>query len=333
MFQLSIFKKIMLLLLAFSLLLAGSMILYFQYNVSFIKTDVYTQEMKILQKNILEKEHIKLNSARDIVLSMCANMTILDNMYNEKREPLFEQLSLFKSVLKKNTAYKNPLLQLVDSTGLSYIKSWNFKSYGANLLVRSSVQKVIEEKKLIYGSEMTRGGLMLVATCPLIGEKEEDETIDDAYLGSVDFILKYDSLVYKRENPEDNRDLLVLVKKNLLPQTSIVKNPEFIGDYYIDLKKKNINTQFLKAVQKINVEELIRRGYITDKNYFYTYAYINDINEKQVGMYLIGKDINAVNFTIDKTADIVKSQIYIIAIILIIMIFISGILFRIRQIL
>ena len=129
MFKLSIFKKIMILFLAFALFLIAFMVLYFNYKVSSIETDIYINEMKTLQTNILEKEHIKMNSARNIVLSMCANKTILDNMYNEKREPLFEQLSLFQSILKKNTAYKNTLLQLVDSGGLSYVKSWDFKSY------------------------------------------------------------------------------------------------------------------------------------------------------------------------------------------------------------
>jgi hypothetical protein len=290
---------------------------------------MYTKEMKILQKNILEREQIKLNSARNIVLGLCTNKSILDNMYKEEREPLFEQLSLFQSTLKKNTDLKSTLLQLVDSTGLSYVKSWNFKSYGANLKVRSSVLKMLEDKSLIIGSEMTRGGLMMVATCPLVGEMEKDETIDDAYLGSVDFILKYNSLVYKLDNPKDNRDVLVLVKKNLLPKTSIIKQPELISDYYVDLEWENIDKKFLDAAQNIDIKELLKKGYLTDEHYFFTYTYINDINKKQVGMYLIGKDINAVNFTIDTIADMLKSQIYIIAIILSIIVFLFGFLFRV----
>ena len=329
MFKLSIFKKIMILFLAFALFLIAFMVLYFNYKVSSIETDIYINEMKTLQTNILEKEHIKMNSARNIVLSMCANKTILDNMYNEKREPLFEQLSLFQSILKKNTAYKNTLLQLVDSGGLSYVKSWDFKSYGANLQVRSSVKNMIQNKKLIIGSEITRGGLMVVATCPLIGEIDEDETIADAYLGSVDFILKYNSLVYKRDNPQEKRDVLVLVKKDLLPKTSIVKDPEIIADYYVDLKKKNIDQKFLKAAQKLDIENLLKQGYLYDENYFYTYTYIYDINKKQVGMYLLGNDIDVVNFTVNTTANIIKSQIYIITTILIIMILIFAVLFRI----
>ena len=326
--QLTIFQKIMILFVTFAFLLIGSLLFYFNYKIAFIKTDIYTKEMKTLQSDILEKERVKLNSARIVVLSMCANETILDKMYNEEREPLFHQLSLFQKTLKKNSSYKNTLLQLVDSTGLSYVKSWNFKSYGANLLVRNSVQKMLKEKKIISGSEITRGGLMMVSTCPLIGEIDEDETIDDAYLGSVDFILKYNSFVYKRDNPKDNRDVLVLVKKNFITKTLINKDPPLVGDYYVDLKKKNINQKFLKSTQKIDTNNLLKQGYLLDENYFYTYAKIFDINKKYVGMYLVGKDIKAVNFAVNATADIIKSQIYIVVAMLSIMIIVFGVLFR-----
>ena len=288
-----------------------------------IRETVYTNEKSQLQKDITSSLSVKTEAIKNIVIAISQNGNVINKMYDEKREAIYKEISRLYHALELSKSFKKPLIQVVDSMGTSYVKSWDKKAYGAIVTDRKSVRDVQDKQKAYIGNEVTRGGLMMVATAPLL-LKAEDE--DDEFLGSIDFILRFNNLVFKKQNPKDHRDLLVLVKKENLKKAIYIKEPEVIDDYYVDLQKDTINQSFLAGAKKIDIKELLKSGHLTDKNYFYTYETIKNNEGKTLGIFLLGKVIEDVDASITKTSQafmtLIGIVVFAILIILIIVILI-----------
>jgi len=305
-------KALIPLIIVFILLFVTLSVVTFS-ELSTISKDIYKQEKNQLQKDITQSLNTKTELLKNIVISISQNGAVLENMYNEEREAIFDEVSKLYNALELSNSFKKPLIQVVDATGASYVKSWNKKAYGAVVKGRNSVKVVQENKKVFVGNEITRGGLMIVATAPLIfeeeaGEDDEEEesfagVSQDGYLGSIDFILRFNNIVFKKNDPTDNRDLLVLVHKEKLKTALLIKNPKMVGDYYVDLSDDTIDTSFLQASQKIDLDTLFKNGFYTDNKYFYTYKDVLNVKGKKEGVLLLGKPIVEVNQTIDNTSN------------------------------
>jgi len=325
--NLSILSKLLLVLLPIIIIIfvVLSYVMYKQVNS--IEKTVYTQEELTLKNDIRKDLNTKLESLKNIVISIANNGTVIDNMYNEKREAIFDEIFKLRQAIVKNKSFNNPLIQIVDLLGTSYVKSWDKKTYGANVSMRKSVEIVQDTVKTFVGSEITRGGLMMVATSPLVYIEEDEE---DEYLGSVDFILRFNNLIYKKNNPTDTREVLILVNKKKLEIARYIKNPSMIGSYYVDHGKYKVNQEFFKSASKLDLKLLKEKGNLYDDKYFYTYENIKNYDGENIGMFLLAKPIDEVKATANKASQALVSLIIIFfiasAIILFLLVFTLRIL-------
>lgn len=264
-----------------------------------ISNTVYNQHKSQLKENISKALEFKLEAIKNIVLGISNNGEIVSKMYDEDREGIFNEISHLRSALNSESTFKNPLIQVVDAMSASYVKSWDVKSYGADVSARKSISLVQEQQKVFVGNEVTRGGLMIVSTAPLL-LKEEGEEVE--YLGSVDFILRYNSLVYKYLNPSDTRELLVLVDKKYLEKAPLLKDAPMIDDYFVDLGKDYIDQDFFQAVNNIDFTALREQGYLTDDKYFFTFESIYDNDNNEIGIFILGDLLDVVELAVNETS-------------------------------
>ena len=277
-------------------------------QVSSIEKTTYENEKEILKNDINKSLHAKLESLKNIVISIANNGKVIENMYNEERDLIFDEIFTLRESLVTNKSFKAPLIQVVDLMGTSYVKSWNKKAYGANVAMRKSIQFVQKKSKRFIGAEVTRGGIMLVAAAPLIYTEEDEEA---EYVGSVDFILRFNALVYQKENPSDTRKMLILVNKRNLETAKMVKKPILINNYYVDHGKDTVDASFLQSAKAVDFTILEEDGYYVDEQYFYTFSEIKNNEKKKIGIFLIAKPINEVKATANKAS---SSLIYLIII-------------------
>lgn len=274
-----------------------SIFAYSQINT--ISNTVYNQYKTQLQDTVSKALSFKLEAIKNIVLGISNNGVIISSMYDEDREAIYKEISHLRTALNNESSFKNPLIQVVDAMSASYVKSWDLRSYGADVSSRSSVSFVQENQKVFVGNEVTRGGLMIVSTAPLLLQEEDDEP---EFLGSVDFILRYNSLVYKGVDPSDTRELLVLVDQIFLDKAPFLKDAPTVANYFVDLGEEFIDKPFLNAVEKIDIELLKTQGYLRDDNYFYTYKTIYDNENNEVGIFLLGDSLSVVELAVNETS-------------------------------
>jgi len=284
---------------------ALSFVMYSQINS--IEESIYTKEKESLKSNITKDLNNKLEALKNIVISIANNSVVVNNMYNEDREAIFEEIFKLREVLVKNRSFENPLIQIVDLMSTSYVKSWDQKAYGADVGMRNSIKMVQDNMKPFIGAEVTRGGIMMVSTAPLMYIEDEESE----YVGSVDFILRFNTLIYKKNNPEDTREMLILVNKEELETAQYIKDPTLIGSYYVDNGNEEADKEFLQKASSINIEELKRVGHVVDEEYFYTYETIKDSDGKSIGIFLLAKPINEVKATANEASSALVSLIII----------------------
>ena len=307
--NLSILQKYIVVLIPIAITLFLVLSIVTSKQISNISKTIYNQEMLNLQTDVTRSLDTKIETLKDVVISISNNGAIVNGVYDEDRDTIFNEIFRLRESFEYNGAFKKPMIQVVDSMGATYVKSWDKKAYGADVSDRKSIQFVKTEHKVFVGNEITHGGLMMVATAPLTLKEEGEE---DDFLGSIDFILRFNTLVFKKNNPKDSRDLLILVHEENLKTASLIKNPERIGKFYVDLNKEVIDTQFFNGVKKIDLNLLQKNGYITDEKYFYTFKKIENFNKNEIGIFIIGEPLAEVYQAISETKNAFVSLITIV---------------------
>ena len=125
-----------------------SFVMYSQ--IDSIEESIYTKEKQSLKSNITKDLNNKLEALKNIVISIANNGVVVNNMYNEDREAMFEEIFKLREVLVKNHSFENPLIQIVDLMSTSYVKSWDKKAYGADVGMRNSIKMVQKNMKPFY---------------------------------------------------------------------------------------------------------------------------------------------------------------------------------------
>ena len=286
------------------MLFVFAIISYVTYRqVSDIEKSVYKQEKNYLKSSIKKDLDIKLESLKNVVISIANDSAVVNGMYDEDRELIFDEIFALREALNQNKSFENPLIQVVDLMSSSYVKSWDKKAYGAAVGMRKSIATVQETMKPFVGAEVTRGGLMMVATAPLLYGEEEKE-----YVGSVDFILRFNAL---NDDESETRKLLILVDKKYLEVATLVKDPLTIDKYYVENEKEKADQTFIAAASKIDFNSLRKNGYAIDDKYFYSFEEIKDNFSEVIGVFLLAKPISEVKETANKSS---QALIYLIAI-------------------
>lgn len=280
-------------------------------QINSIEQTIYIQEKNLLQKEVQSNLDVKLESLKNIVISLSNNSVIVNNMYDEEREAIYDEISKLRETLNVNKSFKNPLIQVVDLQSASYVKSWDKNAYGADVSMRQSIQIVQKTLKPFVGSEVTRGGIMLVATAPLIYSEEYEEP---EYLGNIDFILRLNTLVYSKNDPQDTREMLILVNKSKLETAKYIKEPILIDKYYVDHGNDSVNKSLVNSTRAINFEELEDNGFTVDTKYFYTKIDIVNNQNEIIGIILVAKPIIEVKKTAEEAS---SSLLFLVTIFLI----------------
>nr|WP_275715412.1 HAMP domain-containing methyl-accepting chemotaxis protein [Sulfurimonas sp. SAG-AH-194-L11] len=292
-------------------------------QINSIESTVYEQEKEFLQKEARNNLNVKLESLKNIVISIANNSVVINNMYDEERDAIYDEIFRLRKALNLNKSFKNPLIQVVDLQSASYVKSWDKNAYGADVSMRKSIQTVQETLAPFVGAEVTRGGIMMVAAAPLIYTEEDEEP---EYLGNIDFILRFSTLLYSKD---DTKKMLILVKQSKLKIAKYIKEPILIDKYYIDQGKENIDQSLVQNVRNINFKELESYGFATDKIYFYTtVAILNNQNEK-IGIMLIVKPIGEVKKTAKEASSSLISLMSIFLIVSIVIFVVLIIIIRV----
>ena len=297
----------------------------FTFSILLISTLVLTVGITILFYNSAETEkQVHLNIAQQLkdltdskldtkywigrvtAISIANNRDLQMALKQKDRDLAISTLKFILNDIKANTKFTNLKVHIHTKDNYSFARDWKPSKFGDDLSsFRKSIVAVNQTLKPITTFEIGRIGLNLRAVTPIISK-------DGEHLGSLEFIQEFNS-VAKSFKGQGAFLLLMNVEKESNNIKRIESGKIFQKNYLIS--QDFIDTKFLENASKIDLKKLSEFGYIFDKHYFYTSIDIIDFKGDKLGIALVGKEIQIVNYTVDAS----KKLIYIALAIMIFM--------------
>jgi len=221
-------------------------------------------------------------------------ISFLDSKREEfkKIAVVISQNELLVEFLQKNDEEK--ITKITKNINDQFVKQkihhFNVSLYavGANkAIVRPSIISVIKSKNIIYGIEVMSDGVFNTYLQPLIKD------------GAVYGVIEIKESIHNSKSyfDETNNEFVFLLDKKMLPKISIAaKNGSYrdiINDYTVE--QTFYDSKFLATVPELGKEsfkELIDNNYFIDDTFYRTYKIINDINGAEIGMLLLGEQVD-----------------------------------------
>jgi len=287
----------------FTILIAISIVIFNAYLElnrieSHSRKDTIKQMNLYIKQSLKEKRQVGLTNA----INLSLNKSVINALKQNNRELLYDYLHKLSSQFKQSSDYKNIKIHIHDKDTKSFIRHWKLDEYGDDLSTfRDSLNYVKLNKKPITVIEPGRAGMLLRGVAPIIKDKK--------YLGSVEFIQSFDSVVLNAID-DNEYSLLFLTYNSKRFQRFDAKN-NMVADMYLSQKLENTNKKLLSKLNKDDLNRLQKSDYLVKDGYFITSIALFDIRNEKVGIVLVALLNNKVNSFVDEAKESLITQIWI----------------------
>ena len=216
--DLSISNKIHLPLIA-SIVVGMCLILFSSYNsINNMSADIYKAESNSLHVYLKNQLEAKYDVGLTNAINISSNFDVIEALQYHNIEFAIEGLGKIIQTFKENTPFKNVKIHIHTKDVKSFLRQWKPTKNGDDLSgFRHTILKVKETKKPLVAIELGRSGMVIRGIAPIIR--------DFNYLGSVEFIQGFNSIV-KAAKKDINAKVLVLMDKTQLKTATLLsKSP------------------------------------------------------------------------------------------------------------
>ena len=263
------------------------------------------EDVKIDLNNLTSQ---KINSKLEVGISNAISIAN-DNMIkialkSNDKQMAQNALATLSENMKKSTPFENIKVHIHTKDSKSFLRSWNNKSGDDLSSFRHSVVKVNSTKEAINTFEVGKEGLSIRSVVPIFDE-------DKNHLGSLEFMQGINS-VAKSFKQFDDAFILLMDEKALVAQ---FEEKSKLKNYVIS--QKFMDEKFLNDAKTIDLNTLLKDGFLISNNYFYTFSEIKDFQDKNIGIALVGRPLAKVENAIEHTSSIIFISLLILVIALI----------------
>jgi len=304
----SIGKKITLLIVGISLVLLVVSFFVLNSFKSGIAQGVYEETKTAMSLKVEDRVDAKLDAGISNAVAIANDANIAKALENNDRNLAIKTVKSISDKYKSETSYKNAKVHIHDKDIKSFLRNWEPEKFGDDLAsFRHTIKKVKATKKSLYAIEVGNAGLTIRGLTPIVK--------DDNYLGSLEFMLGFDSIIKQFSTEKEN--LLILMDDKLAHLAKLADTSKKVSNYI--LSQKGFDEKFFKAAQKINTSELLEKGFVLDNDYFYTYATIKDFDGNSAGIYLLGKDRASIEKAVIGASNIINTALIMIIILIVVL--------------
>lgn len=309
--SLSISKKVHIPLILSILIGTVIIIVNYIYSMSDLKRDVYANETKSLKSFFDDALEAKKDIGMTNAINLAQNYSVISALEKNDRTIAIKGLASFSKEFKNNTNYKNITVHIHDANMHSFLRSWKPEKYGDDLSgFRETIKSVKKENKPLIAVELGRAGLSLRGLSPIIQNGK--------YLGSVEFMQGLNSVV-KTAKKNYGYDIAILMDNKYLSVATSLKDAKKTSGYTLAVNEKNVDPSFFEDL--VNVKIGSQDVFQMTNNYFVVSMPIKDFVGQTIGYALLGDKLENVERVISQSRDSLLRQVYIMAIIDIVILF------------
>ncbi len=313
----SVSNKVLFFTTIISLIIIVLSLFYKSYLSNKLQKEQIEQRKEILVKDIKRKLTKKLDIGITNVVSFSANRTLIKALKNNDRSIAIDELNAIGDMYKKNTNFKGIKVHLITKEGKSFIRSWAIDKYGEDILsMRKSLQNVKNNQKAISLMELGKSGMFIRGIAPVF-DKEN-------YVGSVELLQGVGSV--NRDFLKSDMHYIMVLTEESTQTASKIKNNKKIGKYYLS-NNKWFDPKSVEFIKQLDLELLLKQGYVLNENQFATYLPVKDFEGKTRGYHIIAESNEHILHVLEQSNNTVFTFIAIImALVVIILIALSIIL-------
>ena len=253
-----------------------------------------TNLSNLVEDRVAAKKAVGISNA----ISIANDGRIKKALRTNDRKWAILTLGFISKKMKESTPFKNIKVHVHTKDNKAFVRSWKLNKHGDDLSgFRASVVKVNSSQKAVNTFELGKAGLSLRSVVPVSDD-------DDTHLGSLEFMQGLNSVA--KEFDHDKDGFLLLMDTKVSKVKTFKENSKF-KDYVIS--QKFVNKKFLADAQNINIQELLKTGSFHGKKYLFTYSYVKDFQDKNLGIYLVGRPLSIVYETIEDKAVLINVSI------------------------
>ncbi|NPA65791.1 MAG: methyl-accepting chemotaxis protein [Epsilonproteobacteria bacterium] len=270
-----------------------------------IEDDVYKAKKTSLDIYINNQLKSKYNIGLTNAINISSNYYVIGALENNDRALAIKGLSKLVNIYKENTPYKHIKIHIHTADIKSFLRQWKPTKHGDTLSsFRHTIVKVKETKKPLSAIEVGRAGMVIRGISPVMK--------DGRYLGSVEFIQGFNSILRAAKKDLD-ADVLVLMDKSLLNIGTALKDAPKTNSMVLSQKKELTNMQLFQEIKTLDLASMPES--FETKNFFIVRKDLKDFEGKKVGEILIANTLVEVKHAVEEAKSGMINQIVIISIV------------------
>ncbi|MCB9481775.1 MAG: hypothetical protein H6680_08180 [Desulfobacteraceae bacterium] len=258
-----------------SILVIGTFFVFFHFKN--LEQEIEKQkasEIKNEFERILDaKKDVWLTNA----LQIAQNFEIRQALKAGDREKAYRVISSLGNVFKENTNFKNVAVHIITKDKKSFLKSWNFESYGEKLEYSDGFSYVIDTGRSFCAMEISPLGLRLKGLFPVFDDN-----------GKITGIINFEGGLNSIKRLLEKKDIYFLYfmdEKDLETAKSFSSFPKTKN---LILSQNDYNKEFFSKIQNLDKNEFLPGSFYCDSDYLVYFGEFEGFSNKKTGRYMLG---------------------------------------------
>ncbi len=270
-----------------------------------IEKDVYTTEQATLSVYLKNQLASKYDIGLTNAINISSNYNVIKALESNNKKLAISGLGKLIKTYKESTPYKNIKIHIHTKDVKSFLRQWKPKKNGDDLSgFRHTINRVKATQKPLVAIELGRAGMVIRGIAPIIKENN--------YLGSVEFMQGFNSIV-KAAKKDIDADVLVLMDKSQLKTATLLNKAPSAKNSVLAQKKDITNMNLFNDIKDIDLS-LMGQSFKSD-HFFIIKKELKDFQGNRVGEILIADNISHIEIALKEAESGMIQQIIIMALI------------------
>ncbi len=302
--NLSIGKKVHIPLIIAIVVGLGLVLTTSYFSLKTIEQNIYDDVEHNLKVYVDNQLKSKYNVGLTNAINIAGNEAIKEALRTGNRQIAADALAVLSKTMKDYTDYKNIKVHIHTADVHSFLRQWKPGKHGDDLSgFRHTVNKVKATRQPLVAVEVGRAGMVLRGIAPVLD--------GDTYLGSVEFIQGFNSIV-KDAKAEMDTSVLFLMDKGLLDVGTDLKDAPKIAMGVLSQQPDITDKVLMQDLSAMTVP-LSESRFMTG-DHFVLQQPIKDFKGDVIGRVVAAKDLAIVERAIDEAKSGMITQVVIMAV-------------------
>jgi methyl-accepting chemotaxis protein len=270
---------------------------------SSVEKKVYESISSDMRQTLADSLESKNSIGITNAINIASNINVVNALKTGERGKAIAELDRLVKVYKENTEFKNIQIHIHTKEVKSFLRNWEPDKYGDELgSFRHTINKVKSTGKPLVALETGKGGLSIRGIAPVFSDSD--------YIGSVEFMQGFNSIVSKAKKDE-NISMVFLMDKKIV--TTFNTDMKSVGALGLSQKEEVTDMKLFGQLKDSEIMANAKNEYFKTSDYLVACEPLKDFEGKVVGFAVVAKDLSLVHEMTSEASSSLFRQFFMVA--------------------